>query len=78
MNLIIDLNTILQGIILLAVGAGVKGIFSMNKKLGEMNGSIRELNIWKDGHEQKDDRNYEQTRDGFKAIWNKLNDRRVE
>ena len=75
MNLAIDLNTILQGIILLAIGAGVRGIFSMNKKLGEMNGSIRELNIWKEEHEKNDTERFGSIRDNFKAIWNKLDDR---
>jgi len=78
MNFTIDVNTILQGIILLAIGAGVRGIFSMNKKIGEMNGSVRELVVWKEEHEKKDSERFGSIKDNFKAIWNKLNDRKVE
>lgn len=74
MNLIENLNTIIQGVILLAIGMGVKGIFSMNKRLGDMNGSVREIIVWKTEHEKKDAEHFQSMQDGFKAIWNKLQD----
>ncbi|MDP2815296.1 MAG: hypothetical protein Q8O19_01290 [Rectinemataceae bacterium] len=48
MNLTIDLNTIISGIILVLVTIGIKGIFKIN-------GRIVKIETWVELHEKSDD-----------------------
>ena len=43
--------------------------------MGEMNGSIGKLNTWKDEHDKKDDRFYQQTQQNLRDLWDKKVDK---
>ena len=64
-----DWNIVLQGLIVALLIGGVGGIFSMNTKLSKMNGSIRELTVWKTDHNKQDDERHEKTLIDMRDLW---------
>lgn len=52
MNFSIDLNTLVTSGVGGLVAYAVYGIRSINAKLSELNGSVKELKIWKVEHEK--------------------------
>ena len=55
MNIVVDLNTVLMVIVGGLVSWAVAGIRAINRKLSELNGAVRELNVWKQEHSKLDD-----------------------
>lgn len=75
MNLTIDLNTVVIILVGALVSWGIRGIQSINHKLNQLNGRVREMNVWKDEHDKLDDEREERTRNAIEALWEKT-DRR--
>ena len=65
----IDWRFVLNGIILVGVGWARRGITAINKKLSEINGSIREFETWKEGHEKTADDRESQSRKSIGNLW---------
>ena len=74
MNINLDANTILQGISLFLLVAGIKGIFSMNEKLNKMNGSIGKLWLWREEHEKLSGAKHETMEKNITALWDQYNE----
>ena len=72
MNINIDIALILQGVAILLIAWAIKGIVSLNKKMAEMNGSIREIKVWKEEHTRLADERHEDTEKSISSIWRKL------
>ena len=65
MNFTLDLNTLLQGIVLIICAAGVKGIFSIYARLGK-------IETWQVGHEKIDDERHTETIKNVASLWDRL------
>ena len=65
MNFTLDLNTLLQGIVLIICAAGVKGIFSISARLGK-------IETWQVGHEKIDDERHTETTKNITSLWDRL------
>ena len=61
----IDLGIILQGLVILLIAWVLKGIANIN-------GSVRELHVWKKEHTRQDDERHENTKEDVAAIWRRL------
>ena len=61
MNIGVDLNTVLMVIVGGLVSWAVAGIRAINRKLSELNGAVRELNVWKQEHSKLDDERHAAT-----------------
>jgi len=61
----VDLNIILQGVAIILIAWGLKGISTIN-------GSIRELNVWRKEHEKLDNSRHETIKEQVSAVWRKL------
>lgn len=68
MNINIDLNTLAT----IGVGGlvtwGLRGIRHINCKLNEMNGSIRELKVWRNEHTKFDDERHEDIKERLSRV----------
>ena len=51
----IDLVFILQGVLVVLVGAGVRGLFKINAHLAMLNGQIGKLKVWQEEHQRFDE-----------------------
>ena len=70
-----DWIVVLQGI---AIGIGmmaVVGIFSMDRKLGELNGSVREVKVELMAHVKLDDERHEEMKENTIRLWNQKADK---
>ena len=70
-----DWIVVLQGI---AIGIGmmaVVGIFSMDRKLGELNGSIREVRVELMAHVKLDDERHEEMKENTTRLWSQKADK---
>lgn len=54
MEVTLNLNSILQGVTIILVVWGVKGIFSLDRKLNAQNGKLGKIETWMAGHEELD------------------------
>jgi len=72
MKLTLDTGIILQGVAIALISSAVYGIVSLNKKLSDLNGSVREVKVWKEEHTRLADERHEDTEDSISAIWRKL------
>jgi len=72
MNFAIDLNTVLNGVVLLLAAAGVKGIVSLNQKVGAQNNRVGKLETWLEKHEKQDDLRHKENREDLAALWGKM------
>ena len=77
MNFTLDLNTVLQGIVILLCVAGVKGIFSLNKKMNTICVRLGKIETWQIGHEKIDDERHTEATGSIKSIWDRL-DKMIE
>lgn len=61
----IDLQIVLQGLILLVVGGGVKMLYDslgdIRDHLGELNGRTAAMEQWQVDHEKEDERRFQET-----------------
>lgn len=67
----LDLNSLTNGIILVAVGMGVRRLSAIRDHLARLNGSVGELNQWKDDHKaihETDSLNHQRTREQCRAL----------
>ena len=71
MNIVVDLNTVLMVIVGGLVSWAVAGIRAINRKLSELNGAVRELNVWKQEHTKLDDERQSMTEKAFDVILTK-------
>ena len=71
MNIVLDLNSVLLAIVGALVSWAVIGIRGINKKLGELNGGVRELNVWRHEHTKLDDERQSMTEKAFDVILTK-------
>lgn len=55
MNFVLDLTVILQGVAIGGIGMVIKGIVSINRKLGAMNGRVGKIETWQEDHTKLDD-----------------------
>lgn len=55
MTVTIDLVFILQGVTVLLIGAGVRGLFAINRHLSELNGQVGQMKIWQQEHQHLDE-----------------------
>ncbi len=69
-----DLSILLQGVIILLLVGGIKGVFAMNQKLNKMNGSIGQLWTWKEGHERLNLEQSKTTEKNITALWDQWNE----
>jgi hypothetical protein len=65
MNLMIDINTILEGIAVV----GIVGIFG---QLWRLNGSVGQMRVWMEQHEKIDDERYKEIRQELQNYWQTL------
>ena len=72
MNFSIDLNTLLSGIILLVLGAGVKGLFVMKDGIARVHTKIGKVETWTEQHEKTDDYRFEAVAESLKTIEGRL------
>ena len=72
MNFTLDLNTLLQGIVILLCVAGVKGIFSLNSKVSTICARLGKIETWQTGHEKIDDERHTETTKNITSIWDRL------
>ena len=77
MNFTLDLNTLLQGIVILLCVAGVKGIFSLNNKVSTICARLGKIETWQIGHEKLDDERYGEATKGLSSLWERL-DKRIK
>ena len=63
---------LVQGVIVLLLGVSVRGIMSINVHLGKLNGDVRSLVKWADGHEKIDDERHKQHREDSASLWSRL------
>lgn len=79
MDLTINLNTILQGVIILLIVAGFKGglgwLRSIDKKLSEQNSRLTKMEEWRIEHEKYADERINQIRKNVDAIWGRIGDK---
>ena len=73
MNITLDMTLLFQGLVLGMLGAGIRGIFNMNKKLNDMNGSIREVRTWATGHETLDSQRHATLDKNVTELWKQFN-----
>ena len=66
MNELLTLANILQGIIIL-------GIVWLLKGVSRINGSIREINAWRAGHEDLNELQWRETKDKFHTLFGEIN-----
>lgn len=71
-----DWTIVLQGIAIIIGAAAVLGIYAMNTKLGEMNGSIREVKAEFIAHTKLDDERHREVRDNIRELWDQKVDKR--
>ena len=64
---------LVQGVIVLLLGVTVRGIISINAHLGALNGDVKTITKWADGHEKIDGERHKQNREGSAAVWKQLN-----
>jgi len=72
LNFTLDLNTLLQGIVILLCVAGVKGIFSLNSKVSTICARLGKIETWQTGHEKIDDERHTETTKSVTSIWDRL------
>ena len=70
-----ELIVFLQACGLLAIGGIARLLWIMKEKIGEINGSVGKLNTWKDEHDKKDERFYDQTQRNIRDLWDKKIDK---
>ncbi len=58
-EIIIILIGLGQGLIIVLVGAVVKGVFSIKAELAKLNGRVGRVEEWTEGHGKLDDERYE-------------------
>lgn len=63
MDFTLDLNTLINGIILTLMGAGVRGIFSIRDSIFQINSKISNQELWTEMHEDEDNRRFEEIKD---------------
>lgn len=80
MDLTINLNTVLQGVvILLIVGGFREGLAwfrTIDKKLNEQNGRLGKIEQWRIEHEKYSDERVGQIRKNVDAIWDRLDEKK--
>lgn len=69
----IDLVFIVQLVLVGLLVAGLKGLFSIDRHLAELNGSVREVKGWQVSHEKLDNVRGEQVSKELKALWERVN-----
>lgn len=72
MNLSVDLNTILSGVIIILTGYGVKGLMALKEQVSQQNGRLGKMETWMTGHEKIDDERHKRTQEGIANLWGKL------
>ena len=55
MTITIDFVFILQGVTVLLIGAGVRGLFKISNHLSELNGQVGKMKIWQEEHQRLDE-----------------------
>ena len=77
MNVNLDLNTILQGIAILLLVGGIKGLFNrlsaLDTKLSKLNGTVGKLQTWREEHEKLDGAHQEVTKKNISELWTHVN-----
>ena len=73
MNFTLDLNTLLQGVVLIVVAAGLKGIFSINSKVTILCAKLGKMEVWQTGHEKIDDERQERMIETVGNIRDRIN-----
>ena len=63
---------VVNGVIGIMVKWALTGVRDINKKLGEMNGSIRGMKIWQEEHEKLDTQRESRVSDNFDSIRREL------
>lgn len=59
MELTFDLNVILSGLIIILLGAAVKGIFAIRDEVSKVGKQVVKLETWSVDHDKQDDERYE-------------------
>jgi len=73
MNPELNLSLLLQGLSIAILVWGVRGIFGMNKKLNQINGSIGKLWQWKEDHEKLDNTKFHEVDKKVETLFNLWN-----
>ena len=55
MTITIDFVFILQGVTVLLIGAGVRGLFKISDHLSLLNGQVGKMKIWQEEHQRLDE-----------------------
>lgn len=73
MKINFDIALILQGVAIILISGAVYGIISLNEKVAEVNGSIREIKVEQIQHSRLDDERFEDTRTRISDMWDVMN-----
>jgi hypothetical protein len=73
MTLNLDIATILQGLVLAILIAGIRGIFSMGKRINEMSTTITEIQTRAEGREKLSAEKFAVIDRNVAEIWRHLN-----
>jgi|TARA_Y100000034_G_scaffold135929_1_gene209848 hypothetical protein len=78
MNIILDLNTIFQGLILFGLVGGIRGVYTrftkLNDKVDQINGGLKEVKVWQTEHVKLDDIEHGAAKEDRRDLWSAIND----